>query len=152
LPGNLERWGDYFGIQRKYNEAGTVWLSGFYGKKQPGVGNPFANYSWISSLKSPYTVPQNIESTNNNNHNAIVYPNPANEKTSITFELDTKQWIDISIYDIKCNLVQILYRDIAKAGGNLFSFITTPLSNGNYIIQVKNNQEILFSKKLLVNN
>jgi hypothetical protein len=48
--------------------------------------------------------------------------------------------------------VQILYRDIAKAGNNLFSFITAPLSNGNYIIQVKNNQEILFSKKLLVNN
>ncbi len=26
-----ERWGDYFGIQRKYNEPGKVWVGGFFG-------------------------------------------------------------------------------------------------------------------------
>lgn len=29
--GPYERWGDYYGIQRKYNEPRTVWTAGFYG-------------------------------------------------------------------------------------------------------------------------
>ena len=31
--GTYERWGDYFGLQRKYNEAGIVHLAGFFGTK-----------------------------------------------------------------------------------------------------------------------
>lgn len=29
--GNYERWGDYFGLQRVYNQPGQVWASGYYG-------------------------------------------------------------------------------------------------------------------------
>lgn len=29
LPGGYERWGDYFGLQRKYNEKGTVYAFGY---------------------------------------------------------------------------------------------------------------------------
>ncbi|MBL4754071.1 MAG: T9SS type A sorting domain-containing protein [Flavobacteriales bacterium] len=41
--GNTERWGDYFGIQRKYNEQNTVWTAGFYGRANN-------NYTWVSQL------------------------------------------------------------------------------------------------------
>ncbi len=31
ISGGYERWGDYFGIQRIYNEPGNLWTCGFYG-------------------------------------------------------------------------------------------------------------------------
>lgn len=152
LPGSLERWGDYFGIQRKYNEAGKVWLNGFYGKRGTGITSPYANYAWIAALSSPYDIGQSIKSSENRSYNANVYPNPSFEKTEITFEIDKKQWIDISIFDMHGNLIHVLYQDIAKVGQNMFSYVTSPLSNGNYIIQVSNKEQILFSKKLIVNH
>ncbi len=38
LTDSLERWGDYTGVQPKYNEEGVVWMSGSYGR-------PFAKES-----------------------------------------------------------------------------------------------------------
>ena len=38
LPGSYERWGDYFGIQRKYNEPGKVWTAGYWGLQNNGNG------------------------------------------------------------------------------------------------------------------
>lgn len=41
-----ERWGDYFGIQRKYNEDHKVWTAGYYSREN---GN---NYTWVSELNA----------------------------------------------------------------------------------------------------
>lgn len=41
-----ERWGDYSGIQRKYNENGIVWGAGFYAR------NNNINYTWISQVQT----------------------------------------------------------------------------------------------------
>lgn len=49
LGGPYERWGDYFGIQRKFNQPGKVYTTGFYGtliKK---------NSAWINEITSPDT-------------------------------------------------------------------------------------------------
>ncbi|MEQ8323365.1 MAG: T9SS type A sorting domain-containing protein [Vicingaceae bacterium] len=45
LAGSYERWGDYFGIQRKYNEPGVVWTAGFFGRANRSSG------TWISELR-----------------------------------------------------------------------------------------------------
>jgi hypothetical protein len=45
-----ERWGDYFGIQRKYNDQNTVWTAGFYGKSNN-------NYTWITELSAEVELP-----------------------------------------------------------------------------------------------
>jgi len=46
---DVERWGDYFGMQRKYNEPQTAWLAGYFGntKKQ--------NATWVAAVTSPDT-------------------------------------------------------------------------------------------------
>ena len=41
-----ERWGDYFGIQRKYDTPHIVWTTGYYSKNN---GN---NYTWASKLRT----------------------------------------------------------------------------------------------------
>lgn len=44
---SYERWGDYFGIQKRHNTTGEVWLTGFYGLANHGSG------TWINMLGSP---------------------------------------------------------------------------------------------------
>lgn len=44
LQGAYERWGDYIGIQRIYNEPGKVWIGGFYGREN------FRSNTWFSKV------------------------------------------------------------------------------------------------------
>lgn len=44
--GSYERWGDYFGIQRKYNEPGVVYTAGFFGTSQSSISG-----TWFSELR-----------------------------------------------------------------------------------------------------
>ncbi len=52
---SYERWGDYFGIQRVYDEPGVVWTAGYYGT----FNN--RNATWINKLTSPDTNRLNIQ-------------------------------------------------------------------------------------------
>ncbi len=49
LPTGYERWGDYFGLQRKYNEPGKVFSFGFT------VDETDRNYGWVNEIVSPDT-------------------------------------------------------------------------------------------------
>ncbi len=49
INGPYDRWGDYFGIQRRYNEVNTVFTAGFFGLQTRASG------TWISKLSSPDT-------------------------------------------------------------------------------------------------
>ncbi len=44
---SYERWGDYFGIQPKFNEPGKIWTAGYY-----GLAN-HRNGTWMNELSSP---------------------------------------------------------------------------------------------------
>ena len=44
ISGSYERWGDYYGIQRKYNEPGVVWTAGFFGRENK------SSATWIGKL------------------------------------------------------------------------------------------------------
>jgi len=44
-----ERWGDYFGLQRKYNEGNKVYSFGFYGTEN------YRNTGWCNEIISPDT-------------------------------------------------------------------------------------------------
>lgn len=44
---SYERWGDYFGIQKRHNNPGEVWIAGFYGLANGSSG------TWINRLDSP---------------------------------------------------------------------------------------------------
>ena len=55
LPGSYERWGDYYGLQRKYNEPGKVFSFGYY---------PFENKrngGYIAYLNTPDTSVLSID-------------------------------------------------------------------------------------------
>jgi len=137
---SLIRWGDYFGIQRKYNEPCKVWVSGYFGKSN-------TNYTYVSEVILPGNcfdtiVPKPfIENT--------VFPNPTIHESEIHFTLDETQEITIDIVNSKGSLVRKLYQDKGKKGKNSLTFNTFHLNAGIYFIRIYSEDKMILSKKLM---
>ncbi|MFI5172341.1 MAG: T9SS type A sorting domain-containing protein [Chitinophagales bacterium] len=148
LSGTYERWGDYTGSQRKYNEPGIVWVSGNFGKFIDGF--PFVqrnNATWIASLITNDDHPEGIL-PNQNNFNTRVFPNPSSDIFIIEFELPSSGIVEFRIYDMSGRLVKFLLKAEGKTGLNSFSFSTNPLSSGNYLLEVKLNGEVFRTSQI----
>lgn len=128
LGDTLERWGDYTGIQRKYNELGIFYLNGSYGSGSN-------NLTWIGKVRS--TDPRlGLMKNDNTNAIATVYPNPSRNFAHIEFTLNKAERLQFNLLDQQGRLVSRLLEDKAKAGLNRFSIATDDLSEGIYFIQL----------------
>ncbi|NDC29523.1 MAG: T9SS C-terminal target domain-containing protein [Bacteroidetes bacterium] len=138
---SVERWGDYTGIQQKYNELGVCWLVGSYGSNN-------TNSTWLAKVKS--TDPSLLVNDNPKTiSNLMVYPVPSAEIMNVQFEMKQSLMVDFTLLDMQGREIPLLH-DKAKAGINNFSFDASDLSNGLYVLYVKQNENILFSKKIIV--
>jgi hypothetical protein len=144
LSGNLDRWGDYFGIQRKFNEPCEVWLGGMYGAVNK-------NGSWLSEVRTSSACFENFASIEENKtqNSAKVFPNPARTSTTMTFELKHTGPVTINITNANGQIVGTLYEDIAKKGLNHISFFVDHLAKGWYILNVTSQNEVI-TKKLII--
>jgi hypothetical protein len=149
LSGTYERWGDYTGSQRKYNEPGVVWVSGNFGKFIDGF--PYVqrnNATWIAELKS--TVEPNVSNAGIViNNQSAVYPNPMQDYFSTEFELPASGTIQFRIYDMHGNLVKYLLNAKAREGKNRFTFSTQELASGNYLLDIILNGEHFDTKSIV---
>ena len=143
--GFYERWGDYSGSQRKYNEPGKVWASGSYGISRMTIPKNVSE-TWVAALKSPDSVrvpdpPKTFDAT--------AFPNPTRDFVNLNFSLEESGPIQIQIYDISGRLVKVLYNDVAKKGSNLLTFSTQPLQRGMYIIVIRNGDDMIIQEKVI---
>lgn len=147
LPGIRQRWGDYSGSQRKYDEPGKVWAAGFYGLR---TGVTRTNSTWISEIVSPDTSAQPpvsvvpVERTP-----ARTFPNPTADFFSTEFELAQDSFLEIALFDASGKRVKTFIRDRVKHGLNRFSFSLAPLSSGIYFLRASNAGRLLVSEKII---
>ncbi len=112
-----ERWGDYFGIQRKYNEDHKVWTAGYFSREN---GN---NYTWVSELSasSDNTLSAAItESTEQSSYGS------ADASASLTINGGMEPY-------------QILWND----SNNQTAEIAENLSVGSYVVTVTDNKNCI---------
>lgn len=64
LAGTYDRWGDYYGIQRKYDEPGKVYLAGFYALPTR------VSATWLATLVSADTLPLAVTISQSGNASA----------------------------------------------------------------------------------
>ena len=147
ISGNVDRWGDYFGIQRYYSEPCKVWMSGMFGKNSN-------NGSWISNVAVSDTcrTPDPIITIDPPFSDGSLFPNPAIDWVTFDFTLDETMMVLIELYDIQGKLIKELYNDSAKEGENRLTFNGYSLEAGVYFIRVSSNKNSLFTKKLIKNN
>ncbi|MFA6260641.1 MAG: T9SS type A sorting domain-containing protein [Bacteroidia bacterium] len=142
LGDTLERWGDYTGIQRRYNELGIFYLNGSYGSGSN-------NLTWIGKVRS--TDPRlGLNKQNGSAAIATVYPNPAKSFAHIEFTLKNAERLQFNLLDQQGRLVSRLLEDNAKAGLNRFSIATDDLSEGIYFIQLIYENNTKETHKLVV--
>jgi hypothetical protein len=158
LTSNLERWGDYSGSQRKYNNPGEVWMSGYYSYAY-NSGFPKAHAGWVAQILQdttsstpPDTVITKILNPKNNvSTNATVYPNPAKDIFSVDLDLAKPEYLSFELVDQQGKLIEVLLRDWVKTTHNVFSFSTRDLNKGVYFLKITGNNKTNTTKKIVIN-
>lgn len=125
-----ERWGDYTGIQPKYNEEGVVWMSGSYGMKL-GANPRGRNSVWVGKVKANNELGLEPEETK-----VQLLPNPVVNEAVLQFTSEKDQVLTFNLYATDGKLVRELLKTSVKQGVNEFVFPTTNLMQGYYFIQV----------------
>ncbi|MFN3940434.1 MAG: T9SS type A sorting domain-containing protein, partial [Chitinophagales bacterium] len=150
IGGTYERWGDYTGSQRKYNEPGVVWVSGNFGNlKDFGPFTNRENGTWIASLRSNDSLPPASVSPAFTPHNTQVFPNPADNYFETIIDVSAGGIITCKLLDIQGRLITVLLSRQINAGKNKFTFSTAPLDAGIYFLQIDFNN-VPFSQTRIV--
>lgn len=147
ISGTDERWGDYSGIQRRYNEPCKVWAAGTYAK------NSSTNGTWIAEIGADDVCDANPVASvadNVSGSSGKIFPNPANDLVFVDFNLNESSEIAVGLYDLNGKHIRILLNDRAKKGDNRFSFSTDYLPNGIYILEIKGEHGFLLKEKIVV--
>lgn len=131
LSDSAERWGDYTGIQPKYNEEGVVWMSGSYGVPFSPGSTRGRNGVQVGKVKVNNQLTITADETS-----LILLPNPAVDVSRIRFVSKTSEVLTFNLYGSDGKLVVELLETQVEQGTNEFSFPTTGLMQGMYYIQV----------------
>lgn len=143
LSNSPDRWGDYFGIQRKFNEPCNVWLAGMYGKSS-------VNGCWISSVRTSSFCEENFAGVDEPERKAVqIIPNPVHTWASVDFNWPVTEPGSIKVIDIQGKVVTTLYQDRIKKGDNRISFFVEHLQSGIYFVQIEGAKDVI-TKKFVV--
>ncbi|MBI3509396.1 MAG: T9SS type A sorting domain-containing protein [Bacteroidetes bacterium] len=137
-----ERWGDYSGIQRKYDVGGTCWVNGMYGTSSHALA------TWVSEIGMSADVGVN------ENQNALPeitsYPNPFTETFNVVFTNEKTQNIRFVIYDAQGKETSVLLNDQFAEGKMNFTFNAGILSPGIYFLRAEGSDgSVLFTQRLV---
>lgn len=141
----LERWGDYSGIQRQYNEIGTVYTASSYGK--PGS----VNDTWIGYLSRPDGKPSSSQDiTSNDAVNA--FPNPTHTYFTVDVNTDMEgKTLKADLYDVSGNLITTVFdQKVVHEGALRFHYNTAPLTPGTYVLHVMVDGKRFSSQRIVV--
>jgi hypothetical protein len=130
LGGTIERWGDYAGIQRLYNQPGSIWASYSYGRQ----GN--VNEAWIAKLAR---VEENVATEETSREEVAIntYPNPTDNYVTIEIENPEGKHITVSLFDASGQPVKTLFDGPPNYPGKAsLSFALHTLPAGQYLVQV----------------
>ncbi len=148
LIGSPERWGDYIGMQPKFDDPGICWMAGTYGKPGQTIGSEYG--TWVAEIQK---YGYNTAETETIKGKTELFPNPAFQNKWITyrFEINESQLVTYSVYDINGKLVAHLYLNAeTKKGANEFNFDANPLQKGTYLLQLSGNKGFKSSHKFIV--
>ena len=142
MQDTLERWGDYSGSQRLYDEPGVVWAVGSFGSASGGHG------TWIGQLATP-DLATGVAQIDGQTITAEIFPNPFLEQIEVVFDLSESELLRLELVDINGRVVRLMLEDRIKAGKNRLSFNGSFLSTGTYFLQARSKSQLLFSKKVI---
>ena len=145
LNGTLQRWGDYSGSQRDFNDGEACWISGFYGAPS------LINFPWVAKLRKP-TGSVNTLDNDKIETPVSVFPNPISSRFQVAFDIPQgSKKINIALINNQGQLVsQLLDTNVSKYGKTQFSFDQSNLTSGMYHLIIQLDQKRVSSEKIIV--
>jgi hypothetical protein len=140
LRNDQERWGDYTGAQRKYNESGVTWLMGSFGNFNGGQD------SWLAKVEN--TDPQ-LGEIEVEGFKTSVYPNPAFELLNVKIDISEAGLTDVAIYDLQGKRIKTLTKEYFEKGNYTLTINVAELAKGTYLLKVSTKNGG-FSEKLVI--
>ncbi len=145
LNGTTERWGDYIGSCRQFNNTAQprIWINGSYGSDIPSE-NRYDTYR--SAIAEIYTIVSGTNDKLNKPLQAILYPNPVINDFKYHFELNQAQTISIKLWNESGQLIKEFFSDYLPSGTHNLSFDKSNLKSGTYFLKV-NGSKTYFDEK-----
>ena len=78
------------------------------------------------------------------------YPNPFNPSTQINFSLPESGQVNLKVYNMLGQTVQVLVNELRNAGNHTINFDASSLSSGVYIYQLEFDGKVLSNKMVLM--
>jgi hypothetical protein len=78
------------------------------------------------------------------------YPNPFNPSTKISYSIPAQTRVEIKVFDIIGNEVEVLINEVQAAGHHSVSFDAATLSSGVYVYRLKAGEFTALKKMLLI--
>ena len=145
LDQSLERWGDYIGIQRVYNQPGFVWAASTYGTQSKAYS------TWIAKIARPDADLSSTDPALLPSAEVLAFPNPTTDLVTIQFELPTTEPIELSVLDQTGRMVVQFYRERPKNNGShQFSFSSHALPGGIYYLTLRTGTQLISTKRFVV--
>jgi Secretion system C-terminal sorting domain len=132
-----QRWGDYMGMQMKYNATQPeAWLGGSFGN---------ANKKWQTFIGKVTGYPGAVPINNMvlENIEATIYPNPVSNLLNVKGDFSKLSGFPI-VYTIDGKLVNV---DMTRRNNELIQIDVFGLATGIYIVKFSNGQTIQFVKQ-----
>lgn len=140
-----ERWGDYTGAARRHNSSSpSIWMSGMYGNSQSKWN------TWIAEIHPSVSVSSEGSLDAAESTGVVVYPNPIVDHFSLTFSLEVKTSLQITLVDVSGKTLAVLYEGLGFRGENIFTFNQASLSSGTYFLQIFGNSKVILHEKIIV--
>jgi hypothetical protein len=142
-----ERWGDYSGIQTKYNHPGEIWMSGYYvyASGFNRLHRAYIGQVLADSIPNTAGIYPSMEA----NLDGQIFPNPSADFFSLDINLEKAHYLSFDLYDIQGKRITTLMRDWVKPGKNVFTFSTRDLDAGTYLLRVTHQGESMFTGKVM---
>ena len=110
---------------------------------QPSLTPPLGTITSITELAEDQPTVNELKQN---------YPNPTIVATTIAFELQSKGFATIKLFDTSGTLVSTILNDTLSAGTWSVRFDTSGLSSGIYIYQLSLDKQVIGSKHLVISD
>jgi hypothetical protein len=147
--------GDYYRILKPGTYSMTVSASGYISQT---IDNIVVTDNTGAFKEATEVVVQLVKDTGISDNDQIPsgitleqnYPNPFNPGTKISFSLDHNEKMNLSVYDMKGELISVLADREFSKGRHTVEFNAQDLSSGMYYYSLKNAPGKEISKKMLI--
>jgi len=134
---NQNKMGDYFDMISDDNGVHLAWANTINGEQD-------VYYGYIN----PWFV--GVDEKQDNIFSLINYPNPVKNKTTLKYELQESNIVNISVYNIYGNLVKVITNEVQSAGMHNIVFDASKLANGIYFCTITSGSKTETIKLTLV--